>query len=113
MYNLCFNSQVKYEINHKGKKLVGSAQRKFGDIVLQHGSILIGSHHKSIVNYLNLPDGEKATMRREIEQKTVCLNELLSRETTYDEVKDAVFNGFKETFKMSFHNITSEQEVLS
>jgi lipoate-protein ligase A len=54
MYNLCFNSAIKNEINYKGKKLVGSAQRKFGDIVLQHGSILIGDHHKSIVNYLNL-----------------------------------------------------------
>ncbi|NOS85279.1 MAG: hypothetical protein HOP31_09080, partial [Ignavibacteria bacterium] len=47
MYNLCFNSAIKNEINFKGKKLVGSAQRKFGDIVLQHGSILTGSHHKN------------------------------------------------------------------
>ena len=66
MYNLCFNSAIKNEINYKGKKLVGSAQRKFGDIVLQHGSILIGDHHKNIVNYLNISSDEKIKMRTEI-----------------------------------------------
>lgn len=93
MYNLCFNSAVKYEINFKGKKLVGSAQRKFGNIVLQHGSILIGSHHKNIVNYLNLTGGERIKMKREIDNKTTCLNEITGRDVKYDEVATAVFNG--------------------
>ncbi|MEK9136365.1 MAG: lipoate--protein ligase family protein, partial [Bacteroidota bacterium] len=43
----CFSSSARYEIEWKGKKLVGSAQRRYtgngGEVVLQHGSILCGS----------------------------------------------------------------------
>ena len=105
MYNLCFNSQVKYEINFEGKKLVGSAQRKFGDIVLQHGSILIGSHHKNIVNYLNLSGIERLKMRKEIDTKTICLNEILNLKTSYEETADAVFKGFTQSFNIKFKKI--------
>jgi lipoate-protein ligase A len=105
IYNLCFNSQVKYEINFKGKKLVGSAQRKFGDVVLQHGSVLTGSHHKNIVNYLNLTGAERIKMKREIDLKTTCINEILNRETRHEEVSGAVFKGFKESFNIKFSKI--------
>jgi lipoate-protein ligase A len=111
MYNLCFNSQVKYEINHKGRKLVGSAQRKFGNIVLQHGSILIGNHHKNIVNYLNISDNEKAKMLQEIEEKTVCLNNLISTEMSYEAATNAVLGGFKSTFNIDF--IPHSEAVLN
>ncbi len=105
MYNLCFNSQVKYEINFHGRKLVGSAQRKFGDIVLQHGSILIGPKHKDIVNYLNISGEERIKMRNEIEEKTTYLNEITGRKISYDEVSVAVFNGFEKGFNIKFNKI--------
>ncbi len=44
--SLCFASTAKSEIKFNGKKLVGSAQRKFGSTILQHGSILIRTYHK-------------------------------------------------------------------
>jgi lipoyl(octanoyl) transferase len=105
MYNLCFNSAVKYEINSKGKKLVGSAQRKFGDIVLQHGSILLGDRHKDIVNYLNITGEERIKMIKEIEAKTTCLNTLTGRKVSYPETAEAVFNGFKAAFDINFKGI--------
>ena len=37
--SLCFAVSAKSEINYKGKKLVGSAQRKIGNVVLQHGFV--------------------------------------------------------------------------
>lgn len=105
MYNLCFNSAIKNEINFKGKKLVGSAQRKFGDIVLQHGSILIGNHHKNIVNYLNITGEERVKMLKEIEEKTESLNSIAGRCISYTDVSEAVFKGFSETFKIGFKSI--------
>jgi lipoyl(octanoyl) transferase len=105
MYNLCFNSTVKYEINFKGRKLVGSAQRKFGDIVLQHGSILVGNHHRNIVNLLNITGDERAKMLREIEYKTISLSDIAKRKIDYNEVSEAVFEGFKNTFKISFSSV--------
>lgn len=103
MYNLCFNTSIKHEINFKGKKLVGSAQRKMGNIVLQHGSILIGTHHKQIVNYLKLPDGKLVKKIFEtLSEKTICLNELLGRQVSYDEATSNVKLGFERTFNINF-----------
>ncbi len=112
MYNLCFNSQVKYEINYKGKKLVGSAQRKFGNIILQHGSVLTGNHHKNIVDYLIASKPEKDKMRSELDEKTICLNDLLKRDVTYKETADAIFKGFENTFGISFISINRLAELI-
>lgn len=112
MYNLCFNSSVKYEINFQGKKLVGSAQRKFGSIVLQHGSILIGDHHKNIVNYLNISGEERIKMMKEIEEKTCCLNEITGRKIQYNETAEAVFNGFRKAFDLNFKGINRVADFI-
>lgn len=37
----CFNSFAKYEIISNSKKIIASAQRKFDNVILQHGSIKI------------------------------------------------------------------------
>jgi lipoate-protein ligase A len=98
MYNLCFNTAIKDEINYRGKKLVGSAQRKLGDVILQHGSVLIGEHHKNIVEYLSIEERNvKNRLKQEIEEKTICLNQLLRRKVTYEETAEALYRGFEET----------------
>lgn len=38
---LCFNTAIRHEITVHGKKLIGSAQRRWPDVFLQHGSILV------------------------------------------------------------------------
>jgi lipoate-protein ligase A len=48
----CFAVPAKSELKFNGKKLAGSAQRKLGSVILQHGSILCGEFHKKIVDYL-------------------------------------------------------------
>ena len=118
MYNLCFNSQVKNEINHSGKKLVGSAQRKFTeqnstDIILQHGSVLIGTHHKSIVNFLKATEAQKNEMSLEIENKTTCLNEILGRNVSYKETGDAIFKGFETTYNIRFASINRLADLIA
>ncbi len=47
----CFASVSQYEICAGGKKLVGSAQRTWSDVMLQHGSILLGPAHCRIEDY--------------------------------------------------------------
>jgi lipoate-protein ligase A len=104
MYNLCFNTSIKNEINYKGKKLVGSAQRKFGDIVLQHGSVLIGEHHKNIVKYLAVDNKEKDRLKREIDEKTTCLNEITGREISYEEAAASLIKGFEKTLNIKLNS---------
>ncbi len=60
---LCFNSIIRDEITVGGKKLAGSAQRRWTDVFLQHGSILVsvtnsgnGRNTVSVRDLVALPD---------------------------------------------------------
>jgi lipoate-protein ligase A len=107
MYNLCFNTSIKDEINLHGRKLVGSAQRNFGDVVLQHGSILIGTHHKNIVNYLKIDNKVKERLQNEIDEKTICLDEIMNRNVTYEETAEALVKGFERSYKIELSYLSS------
>ncbi|MBI2418575.1 MAG: lipoate--protein ligase family protein, partial [Ignavibacteriales bacterium] len=52
----CFAATAKNELKLDHRKLIGSAQRKIGNKILQHGSIICGSFHLKIAEYLNLPE---------------------------------------------------------
>lgn len=98
-YNLCFNTSVKYEVNFKGRKLIGSAQRKIDGIVLQHGSILLGDFHKNIVNFLVLKNELlRKKLSRQLDESTISLKELLGRMPSYEEVREAIIKGFINSF---------------
>ncbi|MBN8706807.1 MAG: lipoate--protein ligase family protein [Bacteroidetes bacterium] len=56
----CFISSAKSELMLNGKKLVGSAQRIYGPVLLQHGSILLDKSHLDIVKYLSFSKSEDA-----------------------------------------------------
>ncbi len=42
---LCFSSVGRNDLKVRGRKVVGSAQRRFPESLLQHGSILLGDYH--------------------------------------------------------------------
>ena len=48
----CFAIASKYEVTLDGKKIVGSAQRRFRKYFLQQGSILFGPGHERLAEYL-------------------------------------------------------------
>ncbi len=98
----CFSTSAIYEVEYHGKKLVGSAQHRFGDILLQHGSILIGDYHKRIVEYLRVDDSIKKKTGKDLDTHTATLNEILGRDISRDEVADAVARGFAEEFNAEF-----------
>ena len=53
---VCFEVPSNYEITVKGKKLIGSAQARKKDGVLQHGSLPLRGDLTRIVHVLNFPD---------------------------------------------------------
>lgn len=91
---VCFASTSRYEITWHGKKLVGSAQRRFGDAVLQHGSILIGAEHLRLAHLLNADERIKAKTFEIMERETVTLNQIVGREVRAIEVAEAIAKGF-------------------
>lgn len=87
----CFASSARYEIEWQGKKVVGSAQRLFGDTLLQHGSILIGKGYEQLADVANLPD---AMSRKRLNDFTLShstsLGEILNRQITYEECAEVI-----------------------
>lgn len=70
----CFTSNARYELTLDNKKIVGSAQRDFSDILLQHGSILLGPKHYDIVEYLAHTDNFEATEHKKLRFKEILKN---------------------------------------
>ncbi len=99
---ICFSSTAKHEVKFAGKKLIGSAQRKINNAILQHGSILIGESHKRLVDYLNVSEATKALMRKEMSEKTIELNSVLGGSVELARLYKAIKTGFEEEFNCSF-----------
>jgi lipoyl(octanoyl) transferase len=106
----CFASSARYEVQVNGKKLVGSAQRRFTstefpEVVLQHGSILLGDEHKKLVNYLSIHNDEiRSKILLDFDLKTVDLKTVTEREITFEEVSDALLFGFEQSWGISLRH---------
>jgi len=105
---LCFAVSAMNELNYDGKKVAGSAQRKIGNIILQHGSILCGSYHKKIIDYLNLPSEKVAEIDHEIESTTTELETILDDKINYSKLSQSIKKGFENHFNIKF-----EEEIFS
>ncbi len=103
----CFSSSGKYEIMVGGKKLIGSAQRRYigkngNSVVLQHGSILLGPAHKMLLRYLYLTENERNALYRQLEMKTTELFTILNTTVPLDDIIVAFKRGFEEELKIQF-----------
>jgi lipoate-protein ligase A len=59
----CFASTARHEVVLQGRKLVGSAQRRTATALLQQGSLLLGPGHLRLVDYLRMPEADRAPER--------------------------------------------------
>lgn len=106
----CFSSSARYEVQIDGRKLIGSAQRRYvgqngKDIVLQHGSILLGSDHRRLVRYLKaLNDFERESLKKDFEEKTIDLSTALGRKIPFEECSRAIKTGFEKAWGIGFES---------
>lgn len=115
---VCFRSAGRHEIGVGGRKLIGSAQRRTGQVFLQHGSILTGTGHADLARCLartdaNAPGDQRRTghdphtarnaSRRELLDATTDLGHLLGRtidEDGYRMLSDQLVAAFAETLSI-------------
>lgn len=109
--SLCFASTAKSEIKFNGKKLVGSAQRKLGSTILQHGSILISTYHQNLVKYLNISDSEKEKLSYEINNKTTEISSIIDDEVNILQLQENIISGFEKVFSANI--LMNEPETVS
>lgn len=87
----CFASAARYELQWHGKKVVGSAQRRFGNVVLQHGSLLLGAGHEQLADVATLADGTaRSAMRTKLREHTATLHDICGRPIAYEECARAI-----------------------
>ncbi|MEW6686476.1 MAG: lipoate--protein ligase family protein [Candidatus Edwardsbacteria bacterium] len=94
---LCFSTPSFYEVMVAGKKILGSAQRRINGVLLQQGSLLLAGEQKNSIPFL----GSNLSLT-EIEEKTATVERLLQRKVSFDEVKDALVEGFSEKLSVEF-----------
>jgi lipoate-protein ligase A len=92
----CFSRSVRSEIQAGGKKLAGSAQRKTGRVVLQHGSFLLGTQHRRIAGFIR--SGTGGATAPDLTAGTTEAETILGRSVSFGEAADAVAASFTDRF---------------
>ena len=108
---ICFNSSNWYELAVNNKKISGSAQRRFNGKILQHGPILMDyDHEKNALlfksdNEINNPDNLK--------KRITSIKHELNKNISYNELTEAVKQGFKENFNFNIvkDSLTEEEKA--
>jgi lipoate-protein ligase A len=90
----CFAEPVEGEVVAGGRKLVGSAQRRIGAVILQHGSLPLHDDQSAVASLVLSPVGEGDA------EAPATLAGVLGREPAWAELAAALAAGFEETFGM-------------
>lgn len=99
----CFATSAKCEIHAGGRKIVGSAQRRFGDVVLQHGSFLLGPQHNRIAEFLSTRLQTTSDLIEDhLQSRAVDAESILRRRVTFEEAAANIKSGFEEALGISF-----------
>ncbi|MDW8020425.1 MAG: lipoate--protein ligase family protein [Chloroherpetonaceae bacterium] len=107
----CFTASARDELEVKGKKIIGSAQRRYGDILLQHGSILLSPKHRELTKYLCAHPDVKARIAQDLIAKTTSVAECLGQDVSYREAVSAFSYGFYAAWQASL-SVLPESALL-
>lgn len=100
---VCFEVPSKYEITVGGKKLVGSAQMRRHNGVLQHGTIPLYGDIARICDVLAYPDeATRATARAQVRARAATLASVGLDTVTWTQAADALVRGFAEALAVTF-----------
>ena len=93
----CFASAARWEIKCRGRKLVGSAQRRMGDGILQHGSIPMGPEYRMLPRFLKCGwnPREASELSRLLVAGGTCMSECSAGAVTAEEVGACLAGGFQ------------------
>ncbi|MFZ5434258.1 MAG: lipoate--protein ligase family protein [Calditrichota bacterium] len=106
----CFVRTSRWEVTVRGRKIVGSAQRKRDHAILQHGSILIGNDHLRITDYLKMESDEaRQILKDRLDEKATCIENETQNSVNMDVLRECMAAGFMRIFSAS--NILKQSMV--
>lgn len=96
----CFDAPSRHELTASGRKLVGSAQWRRGNGVLQHGSVPLSGDVAAVVDYLALSDADSERARALLRRRACTVEDALGWRATFDQVADAIASGLSQTLDL-------------
>lgn len=100
---VCFQFPSDYEITFHGKKIIGSAQARKKNGILQHGSIPLHGDINRIVDILEFPDHfSKQSAKTKLINRATTVETALGNTISWTVLADAVVNGFRTELGVEF-----------
>lgn len=100
---VCFHVPAVYEITVQGRKILGSAQARKVEGVLQHGTLPLYGDITRIVDALAFPDeAARERARAGLRQRAITVSEALGRTVTWEEAAAAMVQGFAVALNLTF-----------
>ncbi len=105
----CFASTSIYEVTHLGKKLIGSAQKRVGNSLIQQGSLPLNSNsaHQKIF----LSDGNNSD--NGFEKKFTSLGDILGRKINLEEVAYVFKSAWEKFWNVNFSEMELTSQLIS
>ena len=98
---VCFEVPSTYEITVGGKKLVGSAQARRKEGVLQHGSLPLAGDLTRIIQVLSFPDeASRSRAADRLLDRATTVETALARKVSWGEAAQAYIAAFKSTLAL-------------
>jgi lipoate-protein ligase A len=112
--SICFSVPSQYEVQVEGKKIVGSAQVRKREIVLQHGSLLIELEKDKLFSVFNFPSVQ-IRERLKTRFNATSLKEILRRKINFSELSEILPRGFEEKFgvRLVEGKLTEQEKKIS
>lgn len=100
---VCFEVPSDYEITVDGKKVIGSAQARRKDAVLQHGSIPLCGDLSRITRVLNYQDeGALISAELKIKERAITIEEILGEKIPPEVAGQALVDSFSSMLNLDF-----------
>jgi len=98
---VCFEVPSTYEVTIGGKKLVGSAQARRKDGMLQHGTLPLTGDLTRILQALVFPDEDSRTRAaKRLLERATTVEAFLGRPVSWEEAAQAYISAFRGTLKL-------------
>jgi lipoate-protein ligase A len=100
---ICFEVKSNYEISVDGKKIVGSAQARRKEGVLQHGTLpLCGDLTRIIEVLANIDQIDKQDYKEIMLKKATSVEMVLGKKISWEQAAEVMVHGFEDKLNIKF-----------
>lgn len=113
---VCFEVPSHYEITSGGKKLIGSAQVRRKDGILQHGTLPLTGDIALICDALAYPDeATREEAKNLVRDRATTLEAVLGEYVSWEKAAESLVKGFEDTFGIHFteDSLSDEEKSLA